>query len=76
MDRGDWRATVHGITKNWTRLSNYSMGGCEFEFFLQHIGHCPQYKINEMFHIKSSNHAMYFTLTPMSVWTILILSAQ
>ena len=21
MDRGDWRAIVHGITKNWTRLS-------------------------------------------------------
>ena len=22
MDRGDWQATVHGVTKNWTRLSN------------------------------------------------------
>ena len=22
MDRGDWRATVHGVTKSWTRLSN------------------------------------------------------
>jgi len=21
MDRGAWRATVHGVTKNWTRLS-------------------------------------------------------
>ena len=21
MDRGVWRATVHGITKSWTRLS-------------------------------------------------------
>ena len=21
MDRGDWRATVHGVTKSWTRLS-------------------------------------------------------
>ena len=21
MDRGAWRAAVHGITKNWTRLS-------------------------------------------------------
>ena len=23
MDRGDWRATVHGVTKSWTRLSNW-----------------------------------------------------
>ena len=22
MDRGAWRATVHGITKSWTQLSN------------------------------------------------------
>ena len=22
MDRGTWRATVHGVSKNWTRLRN------------------------------------------------------
>ena len=22
MDRGSWRATAHGVTKNWTQLSN------------------------------------------------------
>ena len=22
MDRGAWEATVHGVTKSWTRLSN------------------------------------------------------
>ena len=22
MDRGSWRATVHGIAKSWTQLSN------------------------------------------------------
>ena len=22
MDRGAWRATVHGVAKRWTRLSN------------------------------------------------------
>ena len=22
MDRGAWKATVHGVTKNWTRLSD------------------------------------------------------
>ena len=24
MDRGAWRATVHGVTKNWTRLKQLS----------------------------------------------------
>ena len=24
MDRGAWKATVHGVTKSWTRLSNFS----------------------------------------------------
>ena len=23
MDRGAWQATVHGVTKSWTRLSDY-----------------------------------------------------
>ena len=23
MDRGAWRATVHGVTKRWTQLSDY-----------------------------------------------------
>ena len=23
MDREDWRAAVHGVTKSWTRLSNF-----------------------------------------------------
>ena len=22
MDRGAWQATIHGVTKNWTLLSN------------------------------------------------------
>ena len=22
MDRGDWRAVVHGVAKSWTRLSD------------------------------------------------------
>ena len=25
MDRGAWRATVHGVTKSWTRLKQLSM---------------------------------------------------
>ena len=27
MDRGDWQATVHGVTKNWTRLSMHAIKG-------------------------------------------------
>ena len=23
MDRGAWRATVHGVSKSWTQLSSY-----------------------------------------------------
>ena len=23
MDRGAWQATVHGVAKNWTQLSNF-----------------------------------------------------
>ena len=23
MDRGAWRATVHGVSKSWTRLSDF-----------------------------------------------------
>ena len=25
MDRGDWRATVQGVTEHWTRLSNWAL---------------------------------------------------
>ena len=25
MDRGAWQATVHGVTKSWTRLKQLSM---------------------------------------------------
>ena len=24
MDRGTWQATVHGVTKSWTRLSDFT----------------------------------------------------
>ena len=30
MDRGAWRATVHGVTKNRTRLNDQHIG-CQFE---------------------------------------------
>ena len=29
MDGGTWRATVHGVTKSWTRLSDFT---CTFTF--------------------------------------------
>ena len=27
MDKGAWRATVHRVTKNWTKLSNFTFNG-------------------------------------------------
>ena len=34
MDRGAWRATVRGVTKSWTQLSNWV---CRFKFLLQFL---------------------------------------
>ena len=28
MDRGAWQATVHGVTKSWTRVKQLSMHAC------------------------------------------------
>ena len=30
MDRGAWEATVHGVTKNWTRLSDLTATNMQF----------------------------------------------
>ena len=35
MDKGAWKGTVHGVTKSWTRLGN-------FTFFHYTIMHLPQ----------------------------------
>ena len=32
MDRGDWQATVHGLTKSWTQLSDF-----HFLFFCHRV---------------------------------------
>ena len=45
MDRGDWQATVHGVTKSWTRLKQLSTYAHEIiktslsfpHFFLPHL---------------------------------------
>ena len=45
MDRGDWQATVHGVTKSWTRLKQLSTHAHEIikislsfpHFFLPHL---------------------------------------
>ena len=37
MDRGAWQATVHGVTKSQTRLSNFA-----FTFFLLHTHITPK----------------------------------
>ena len=33
MGRGAWRATVHGVTRSWTRLSDSHSWGCSTKLF-------------------------------------------
>ena len=33
MDRGTWQATVHGVTKSWTRVRQLSMHACTHATF-------------------------------------------
>ena len=35
MDRGAWRATVHGVTKRWTRLSDRAHQDTHLEHWAQ-----------------------------------------
>ena len=46
MDREAWHATVHGVAKSWTRLSDftftYSLQGLMLKLKLQHFGHLMQ----------------------------------
>ena len=34
MDRGSWRATVHGVAKSWTRLSDFHLTGGDPESYV------------------------------------------
>ena len=33
MDRGAWLATVHGVTKSWTQLSDYQLYFHMFSYY-------------------------------------------
>ena len=35
MDREAWRAAVHGVTKSWTKLSNWTEWPVDFPYFFQ-----------------------------------------
>ena len=37
MDRGAWRATVHGVAKSWTRLSNLTFTFCSILPWVNHL---------------------------------------
>ena len=37
MDGGGWWATVHGVTKSWTQLSNFSSVQSKTQFFPQPV---------------------------------------
>ena len=34
MDRGSWRAAVHGVAQNWTRLKQLSVHACKHPYVL------------------------------------------
>ena len=37
MDRGAWRAAVHGVAKSWTRLSACARASCSWVNYLSHM---------------------------------------
>ena len=42
MDRGTWRATVHGVAKSWTRLSNWTHTHTSLTYQLSSVAQsCP-----------------------------------
>ena len=50
MDRGAWQATVHGVAKSWTRLSN------------QHLFKCPQSSIISTLGTLSSSIVIFYNI--------------
>ena len=64
MDRGAWQTTVHGIAKNWTRLSNFHFYFSDFRVntgLLQNIhqsGKCIEKEVKIISH--RVNHSYYF----------------
>ena len=49
-DRGAWLAAVHGITKNWTWLSNWTMTTSGCECFSLLMSNCVLKKVRERMH--------------------------
>ena len=41
MDRGAWQATVHGVAKSWTQLSNYTDYYNKFKSFFVFFFNMP-----------------------------------
>ena len=41
MDREAWRAAVHGVTKSWTQLSNWTELNCGFRSSLTEVASLP-----------------------------------
>ena len=44
MDRGAWKATAHGVTKNWTRLSTHIHQYCCYEVAVVNISDINIYR--------------------------------
>ena len=65
MDRDAWHAAVHGITKNWIQLSDWTELACDWKWLAMGVGSCglPNHfsKHNQCFLL------VYFSLKK-SVW--------
>ena len=67
MDRGAWQTTVHGVTKSWTRLSDFTfslkMVGLCCTFYVSTLGTCTRKTSHQI-----CDNRAYFQKTPKSVW--------
>ena len=65
MDRGAWRAIVHGVTKSQTRLKRLSTQ-CETELALVYPSGCATITASQFHHPEPSALSTHFPLPPSS----------
>ena len=58
LGRGTWQATVHGVTKSWTRLSTHTEK--QPKFYRNSHGFLPILKLNNIWKLRLSNFTFTF----------------
>ena len=59
MDRGVWQATVHGVTKNRTRLSTHAMQCSAMQVYEAYIYNILSRKLHELSFYCHVNEKLY-----------------